>query len=269
MVLEYILSAKNARDEPYKLLPVTMLYMSVGVAVYLLIPGLGVTPLMLALIPLLPLMLRLLMWEEKNEEISLRRHTSGFFEYHQLLLESFAFVFVGAMLATTIWYQVLPADASANAFGPEMKEIGAIQDRVTATNAGTGNILKSDFFSLVFWNNMQVLALMVVFSLLYGVGSLYLLLWNASILGVFTAISMQKSGLLGFFIAFLGLFPHGIFEVSAYFIASVAGGIFSIAIMRRKKLDRPELLMVLLDVGFLIALSVLLLFIGAVFESSY
>jgi uncharacterized membrane protein SpoIIM required for sporulation len=275
MVLEYLLTPKSARHEPYKLLPATMLFYSAGVAVYLLIPGITASPIVFTLIPLLPLMLRLLLWEEKSEEEGFRR-SSGFFAYHGLLLESFAFVFVGAMLASTFWYAVLPPDAAAHAFSEQVKEIALIKGAVNSGSAGTGNVLRPEFFTFLSAHNLQVLALMFLFSLLYGVGSLYLLLWNASILGVFTATKMAQSAsqtgvpgiITGFFGAFAGLLPHGMFEVSAYFVASIAGGIFSIAVMRRD-MSRPELVKIVLDVAFLAAVSVVLLLIGAVIESSY
>jgi uncharacterized membrane protein SpoIIM required for sporulation len=271
MVLEHIFSMRNIREEPYKLLPLTMLHLSVGVAVYLLLPSLGSSHLVFTLFPLLPIMLRLLYWEERAEEVSLSRHDTNFFEYHRLLLESFSFIFVGAMLATTIWFVALPYGARASVFDREMNEIELIQRTVseTAATGVTGHATKPDFFSLLFWHNLQVLAIIFAFNIFYGVGSTYLLLWNASILGVFTGICMQEHGYLaGFLGSFLGLLPHGIFEVSAYFVASIAGGILSVAIMRRR-IERPELKLVALDAAFLTAISIILLFIGALVESSY
>ena len=269
MVLEYILTPKSARREPYKLLPATMLFFSVGIAVFLLIPGLRVTPIFFSLIPLLPLMLRLLVWEERTEEALVRKN-AGFFAYHRVLLEAYAFIFVGAMLATVIWSVALPEGASRDVFSDQTKEIEAIRTTVTDPYAsGTGSAIKPDFFAFLVGHNMQVLAFMFLFSLLYGVGSLYLLLWNASILGVFIAMRIKAQGIMsGFLGGFLGLLPHGIFEVSAYFVASIAGGILSIAVMRRH-LDRPELKTVLMDVLFLAAVSVVLLIIGSFIESSY
>lgn len=270
MVLECLISPKNAAEEPYKLLPVTMLFVSVGIAVYLLIPGLNAGFLMFALIPLLPLMLQMLSHEERSEEQGIRRHDVSFLTYHGLLIESYTFVFVGAMLACAIWYAVLPPDVAKTVFSGEISEIGAIQTTVADVMAATGHVAaSSDFFSMLFWHNMQVLGLMFAFSILYGVGSLYLLLWNASVLGVFTGMRIAKDGLPGFFNAFLGLLPHGMFEISAYFIASIAGGILSIAVMRHRSIERPELKLVLLDAVFLSAVAVVLLFIGALVESSY
>lgn len=279
LVLECILSPKSARKQPYKLLGVSFLFFSAGVLVYLAIPGLNGSPLIFALLPFLPLMFRLLIWEEKEEEAELRRHESGFFDYHKILLESYAYIFLGAIIASVIWYSVLmqySPDTAHKAFGNELDEISSIAYTVNQTDAATGNVIRPDFFSLLFGHNMQVLALMLLFSLLYGVGSLYLLLWNASVIGVFISQSMIESwtlygatgALYGLASAFLGLIPHGIFELSAYFVASIAGGVFSVAIMRRH-LERPELKSVLFDSFVLVLISIALLLVGALVESSY
>ncbi len=269
MVLECILSPKCARKQPHKLLAVSFIFFSAGVLVYLAIPGLNGTPLIFALLPFLPLVFRLLIWEEKEEEASLRRHESGFFDYHHILLESYAYIFLGAIISSAFWYSILPSDVAQKAFGNEIDEISAIAYTVNQTGAATSNFIRPDFFSLLFGHNMQVLALMLLFSLLYGVGSLYLLLWNASVIGIFVAQGIAANGLVaGLAGTFLGLVPHGIFELSAYFVASIAGGIFSVAIMRRH-LERPELKTVLLDSFLLVLVSIVLLLIGAFVESSY
>lgn len=243
--------------------------------VYLAIPGLNGTPLIFTLLPFMPLMFRMLIWEEKEEEAQLRRHESGFFDYHKVLLESYAYIFVGAILASMIWYGVLmqvSPEIAHNAFENEVQEIVAISNTVNQSSASTANVLRSDFFDFfgfLFGHNIQVLALMLLFSLLYGVGSLYLLLWNASVIGIFIAQRVFELGIInGLLGSFLGLLPHGMFELSAYFVASIAGGIFSVAVMRRH-LERPELRKVLLDSFFLLLLSVGLVFIGALIESSY
>ncbi|MFA6330139.1 MAG: stage II sporulation protein M [Candidatus Micrarchaeia archaeon] len=269
VVLECILSPKCARRQPHKLFAVSFIFFSAGVLVYLAIPGLNGTPLIFTLLPFLPLMFRLLIWEEKEEEASLRRHETGFFDYHRILLQSYAYIFLGAIIASIFWYSILPSEVAHKAFDNEIDEISAISYTVNQTSVATGNAIRPDFLSLLVSHNMQVLALMLLFSLLYGVGSLYLLLWNASVIGVFVAQGIAQNGLMaGLFGSFLGLIPHGIFELSAYFVASVAGGIFSVAIMRRH-LERPELKSVLSDSFVLVLFSIVLLFIGALVESSY
>jgi len=282
LVLECILSPKCARKQPVKLLGVSFIFFSAGVLVYLAIPGLNGTPLIFTLLPFLPLVFRLLIWEEKEEEAGLRRHETGFFDYHNVLLQSYAYIFLGAIIASVFWYCLLiqfSPDTAHNAFDNEISEISAIAYAVNQTGAATANAIRPDFFSLLFGHNMQVLALMLLFSLLYGVGSLYLLLWNASVIGVFIATAICAAGpivdassMLNVFFsalnAFFGLLPHGIFELSAYFVASIAGGVFSVAIMRRH-LERPELKSVLFDSFVLVLIAIALLFVGALVESSY
>jgi len=51
-------------------------------------------------------------------------------------------------------------------------------------------------------------------------------------------------------------------------VASIAGGVFSVAIMRRH-LERPELKSVLFDSFVLVLIAIALLFLGAIVESAY
>lgn len=74
---------------------------------------------------------------------------------------------------------------------------------------------------------------------------------------------------MGAVYGFLGLLPHGIFELSAYFLASIAGGLFSMEFMKRG-FSKPDLFRhVFFEVIILLILSVLVLGIGAWIEASY
>ena len=81
-----------------------------------------------------------------------------------------------------------------------------------------------------------------------GIGAIFILTWNASVIGVAMGnfIKSQLSNVtssLGFFsassylhVASLGLlryFTHGLLEIAAYFITGLAGGILSVAIIKK------------------------------------
>ncbi|MEM0476004.1 MAG: stage II sporulation protein M, partial [Candidatus Norongarragalinales archaeon] len=153
---------------------------------------------------------------------------------------------------------------NASVFGDQLAEVKAIQGFA----AQTARVFSEAKFWTLFNHNLQVLALMFLFCLIYGVGSVYLLLWNASVIGVVVGAKVKTVGFSGFLTGFLGLFPHGVFEVAAYFIASIAGGILSMAMVRAQR-NKRELPMLALDVCVLAVVSIALLAVGAAVESSY
>ncbi len=291
MVLEYIISPREASHKPWELFIVSFLFVSFGVLTQLLIPSLQGSVIIFALIPLIPLFFFALLTDEaaeehydmmkeeieswkkvlkvvKDEELS---HLSPFaighrfkriLRVHKALIELFAFVFLGSIAAYAFWFAILPKDISYNMFFQQLQEIHTLKDLVT------GQIFSSGRFEFLLDHNLQVLGLMFAFSIVYGIGALYLLLWNASIIGVILGERMIEKGLLGLVLGFLGLVPHGIFEIAAYLVAALAGGILSISIMRSSN-KKTFFRYLLEDVGLLVFLALALLAIGALIESSY
>lgn len=291
MVLEYIISPREASNKPWELVVVSFLFVSFGVLTQLLIPSLQGSIIIFALIPLIPLFFFALLNDEaaeehydimkeeieswkkvlkvvKSEELS---HLSPFalghrfrriVRVHKALIELFAFVFLGAIAAYTFWFAILPKEISYNMFLQQLQEIHTLKDLVTAQVFSPGR------FDFLLNHNLQVLGLMFAFSIVYGIGALYLLLWNASIIGVILGERLVEKGFFGLIFGFLGLVPHGIFEITAYLVAALAGGILSISIMRSSN-KKTFFRYLLEDVGLLVLLALALLVIGALIESSY
>ncbi|MFA6048748.1 MAG: stage II sporulation protein M [Candidatus Micrarchaeia archaeon] len=264
MVLELLVSPHKAKREPWDLAILAFVFVSVGVGLRVMLPSMDGSPVVFAMVPAIPLLWTLLVREEREDE-EFHRHNRGFFDYHADLIEIFGFFFIGASIAYTAWYVLLPPETAAAVFESQLDEIKLVQG---AMSAATAAAFKPETFQLLFYHNLQVLALMFVFSLVYGIGSIYLLLWNASVIGVFVGTYVHSGGLAGVINAILGLIPHGSLEIIAYFIASISGGILSVAIARHRW-QHPEFKYVMLDVLLLAAVSVILLVLGALLESSY
>ncbi|MFW6009318.1 MAG: stage II sporulation protein M, partial [archaeon] len=132
-------------------------------------------------------------------------------------------------------------------------------------------------FQHIFFNNLGVLIFIFLTSFIFGAGSIFILAWNASIIGVFIGDSLHRtanylSGKMIF--AYLidipkiigPLLVHGVFEFAGFFCAAIAGGVISVAILRHKINSKP--FAIVMKDGFeLIFLSVLLIIIGALLES--
>jgi uncharacterized membrane protein SpoIIM required for sporulation len=273
MVLDVLLPPMRALREPWLIALAAVVFVSFGVAVELLLPSVRASALIFAMVPAIPLVWTLLMHEERREENICYRFASPlagerkFIECHSRLILVFAWFFFGAVIAYTAWYSVLPDAANQTVFGDQLAEVKLVQGFA----AQTARVFSEAKFWTLFSHNLTVLALMFVFCLVYGVGSVYLLLWNASIIGVVIGSHVKIDGALGFATGFLGLFPHGIFEVAAYFLASIAGGVVSMAMTRiaRGKCPKREIPLLAMDCLILVAASLALLAIGSAIESSY
>ena len=270
MVLDVLLPPRRALREPWLIAVVSALFVSFGIAVQLLIPSLHGSAVIFAMVPAIPLVWTLLMHEERCEENACYRFSSPlagerkFFEYHERLILVFAWFFLGAIVAYTAWFAALPTQSGNAVFSDQLSEVKAIQGLA----AGTGRVFNEGRFFTLLAHNLQVLALMFAFCVVYGVGSIYLLLWNASIIGVVIGAKIKLEGFGGFATGFLGLFPHGVFEVAAYFVASIAGGVLSMA-LARFKCNKREMPMLVMDIVVLSVISLILLVIGSAIESSY
>lgn len=121
----------------------------------------------------------------------------------------------------------------------------------------SGSFINPEAFALILANNLGVVVLTLVLSLLYGAGAVLVLSWNASTLGVFFA-SLGTSALI--------YVPHASLEFFGFFSAAVAGGLISAAI-EKHEFGTPGFSRVLKDVGLLILLSVIFIVIGALVES--
>ncbi len=128
---------------------------------------------------------------------------------------------------------------------------------------------------------MKVLTFCIVFSLFYGAGAIFILAWNGSVIATamgnfirenlsvytgFIGLNGASAYLHTFSISLLRYSIHGIPEIGAYFIASLAGGILSVAIInndfRTKKFEK-----IIFDTSNLILLSIAVLLASAFVEA--
>jgi len=260
MVLELIVSPKSARSDPLDFFFLALLFISFAVPVHLFIPTLKASVIIFTLIPSIPVMLSLFLQEEERQEKALRRIKRFSFEYHKPVLAALIFYFLGAVVGYALWYVILPPNVSAKVFADQIIEINSLK------GAFTGGFFDARHFLSLLSHNLVVLGVMFLFSIMYGIGALYTLLWNASIVAVLVG-SQLRTSMVGGLAAAAAILPHGAPEISGYIVASLAGGILSAA-LARGHYKRMEFKYVLLDVVLLAIISVLLIAIGAAIEAS-
>jgi uncharacterized membrane protein SpoIIM required for sporulation len=193
---------------------------------------------------------------------------------HSKAISFLIMLFMGMIIAFSLWYTLLPAQTANSLFKVQTQMIINLNQQVT------GNATNITLFSKIFLNNLKVLIFCILFSFLYGAGAIFILTWNASVIGVAignfvrTHISTY-AGQLGlssisayFYAASMGLLRyslHGIPEILAYFVAGLAGGIISVAVIKHnyttKAFER-----ILLDSSDLIIGAIFILFMAALIE---
>jgi len=208
--------------------------------------------------------------EKKAAEIS------GTFERikeHRKALWAFLWLFVGFVVAFSFWYILLPTTDAYKAPIETYCQINrpgnvdecfaqyGLKDVPASTQFATTN---GERLFLIFTNNIYVLIFTLVFSLIFGAGVIFILVWNASVIAAAIAI-FTKAELSALPLALMRYFIHGIPEIAAYFVAALAGGIISIAVIRRD-LESEKFWEILHDSLNLIIIAVVVLFLAAFME---
>ncbi|MFH1506736.1 MAG: stage II sporulation protein M [archaeon] len=275
MVLESLISPFKAEAGPKRMMLYGFIYCSIAIALSWTIfkAYASLLAVFLTTMACVPLMYNTLKMEEEKDLTDLEE--KALIKEHAKALRFFMYLFIGITLAVVLWYVVLPASTTSILFDTQQKTINAINSRVTGFATSQVSI-----FIKIFLNNIKVMVFCILFSFLYGAGAIFILTWNASVIGTAIgnfirqnlAVAADKIGAsqtaFYFQIITLGLFKysiHGIPEILAYFTAGLAGGIISVAIIRHdfgtRKLEH-----ILLDSADLILLSVFILFIAGILE---
>tara|TARA_Y100000310_G_C20660268_1_gene804361 strand:- start:250 stop:1083 length:834 start_codon:yes stop_codon:yes gene_type:complete len=269
MVLESLFSAKTAERKPWNLFFLGFLYTSVAMwlSLWIFKSHASLVMVFLTVLAAVPLMYSTLLLEEEKD---MQGYSESYLlKEHGKALSFFVFLFLGATLAFTFWYVVLPADITLQLFAVQTQTIADVNTQVTGAAVNS-----AAFFSRIFFNNLKVLIFCLIFSFLYGSGAIFILTWNASVIG--TAIGnfirsnlTADAGIFQYFeITSLGLlryFIHGIPEILAYFVGGLAAGIISIAVIRHDFTSK-RFNAVVVDASDLIVLAIAILFGAALIE---
>ncbi len=275
MVLESLISPLKAEKKPWEMFFLGIIYSSVAIVLSLWIfeKHASLIFVFLTVMACIPLIYRTIKLEEKKSLVIDKEKT--LLKEHSKVLYFLILLFVGVTLSVALWYVFSPADLVSNLFDVQQKTIIGINTSVTGQA-----VQQFHLFTKIFFNNMKVLTFCLLFAFVYGVGAIFILTWNASVIGVaignvIRSNLAQLSGTVGLtkiggyfnIISYsvLRYFIHGIPEIAAYFIGGLAGSIISIAIIRHdfrtKKFEH-----IILDSTDLIIISVLFLLIAALIE---
>jgi uncharacterized membrane protein SpoIIM required for sporulation len=276
MVLESLISPFKAERKPSHMIFFGALYASIAIFLSLWIfkEEASMVVVFLTVLATVPLMYRTIKYEEekevkiKREWLILKEHTNA--------LKFFIALFLGCVLAFSIWFIFLPYGTIQNLFSTQLHTINVINNKVTGdVVANSSGIL----FNIIA-NNFKVLFFCVFFSFFYGAGAIFILTWNASVISaaIGTYIRNEIGQIAGGFgfnliasyfqIISVGLFrymTHGLLEILAYFVGGLAGGLISVAMIRHNVGDK-KFNKVLLDALVLLVIAIGITVIAGLIE---
>ncbi len=213
----------------------------------------GLFSVLFTVIPSVSFITLLLKKEEKMEEEYVKEHyEKAFWIRHEKDLTVMLLFFAGLTLSFAVWAYILPE----NFFQVQLQKINEIHGISGAAS------YKYYTFTQILNNNLQVMFFSFLFSFIFGSGAIFIIAWNASILGVY--IGQLAESLWGIPIVGLSFVPHGLPEIAGYICAGLAGGIMSAMIIRKNTKHIKEI--VAFDSIKLLILGTFLIFIAAIIE---
>ncbi len=258
-MLEGLISIKEAIKNPSWVFVISgvVSFICLIVAILVFETSIGLFTSLLITLAMTPFMLNLVRYEEeRDEQLAETFKDMNFMERHRDILIIYTAFFCGLVLSMTIAYVVLPNNISQRMFMDQITEINKIRGKITFSDTLVGIVT----------NNVGVLFLSFLLSFLFGAGAILILAWNGSILAAaIGSIAKSAGGVKAIPVAALPFLPHGMFEILAYFIGGIAGGLVSAAIMRRKS---GNFKFVMRDSMDLMLVSVFLLIIAGLIESA-
>jgi len=271
MVLESIIDPHNAEKKPWHVFFIAIIFTFIAIFVSNVLFPSEISILTIAFITILfvPFFQHLFSIEEKKDEAEAEgKIREGILQRHKQIIIIFSYFFLGIIVATSFVYIFFPGHAE-KLFTLQTKTLESISTQAT------GRAVFDTAFWRILTNNTSVLLLIFLTSILFASGAIFILAWNASVIGVFVGLFIESlietgmsTGVAYLYGVPLGLgqiIIHGLPEVVAYFLVSIAGGILSVAIVR-EKFNTPEFKEVFKDAFIFFIVAEFLIILAAWLE---
>jgi uncharacterized membrane protein SpoIIM required for sporulation len=267
-MLESLVSFKEITKRPYLMFPWAFamgsiaIFISIQVSYRVIISSISFDPtgLFAVLFVILPssyFITHLLKKEELLEEEYIREHHEKFFWVrHEKDIMIMMFFFLGLTMAFAFWSFIMPESL----FQVQIAKINQITGGSGVTGAA---INQGEMFSRILTNNLQVMGFSLLFSFIFGAGVVFIIAWNASILGIYVGAKLSET-VWHIPVVTLGFLPHGIPEIAGFVCAGLAGGLLSAALIRNR--DMHMLKIIGMDSAKIMGIAISLIFMAAAIE---
>jgi uncharacterized membrane protein SpoIIM required for sporulation len=275
-MLESLINPKKAERKPWEMFFIGLIYASLSLLLVhwffssdaILSQDSGILIVTFCVMFSLPFMYFIIRREEKNDEIE----EGSVWKIHKDAIYALMWLFLGFVVAFSFWYIILQNNSLFNAqIGiycsiNSPNNVNGCITQYASGNQVSGAVSASSpiQFVSILENNVLVMIFTLLLSLVFGAGAIFILAWNASVIaasiGIFTRYNLVDIplGIARYMI-------HGFPEISAYFIAALAGGIFGVGVARHGIKNRM-FAKVAQHVALLILISIALLVIAGLME---
>jgi uncharacterized membrane protein SpoIIM required for sporulation len=258
-MLENILKPDWLERKPRFAFLIGLIYSMIGIlAAYIVFPSSqGIASIAFLSILLIPSLSSVMAIEEVQDTTEKKFTLRQIFSDHADVLEIYFMLFLGIFLAYALFSLKFPNLLVSGVFDSQLRIIGV----------NVGQAIGGLQFYSILMNNLKILFIFLVLSLIFGAGSILFLAWNASVWGVvFGYMATHYTNAFDkFFGVFLKVMPHMFLEAGAYFFAIVAGGIMSQAVLREKATSK-KFNYVMKDGFIFMTVSIILLILAALSE---
>ena len=276
-MLEFLVNPKKAERKPWEMLIIGFFYAAVSIAIATFLfnksPALSkyssIFIVTFTTIFSLPFMYFLIKLEEKKE-IKIKEERTLMKE-HGKALSALLFLFLGFTIAFALAFILMPKGLVDTNFKAQLETYcsinpGDLKNCEGIGGAVTGQNIKSNLGSAssILVNNIFVMITILVFSFLFGAGAIFILAWNASVIGVAIGL-FSRGSITNMPASLLRYLVHGIPEIAAYFVAALAGGIISVAMIKHG-FGKKQFWRVMRDSLDLIIIALVILIIAAILE---
>ncbi|MBI2971149.1 MAG: stage II sporulation protein M [Candidatus Aenigmarchaeota archaeon] len=268
MVLESLLNPRSAAGKQLDILVVSVMYTFIALFfAYQLFPQesslLTISMVTIVFVPFF----QKLFEEDEAVENSCAKPAGNLLVRHKETMLAFSAFFLGVVVATSFAYIFFPSHSSA--FSLQSQTLRSIT---------SGGVTEAGGFAKYFINNSQVMVLVFILSVVFGAGAIFILAWNASVIGVFAGTLVQSLAtkgippaaafVYGLPVSLSSIALHGVPEIMAYFVAGLAGGILSVGIIR-ENIHSNEFRLVLKDAVKLLLVAEFLIVFAAWLEAFF
>ena len=196
-MIEMFIKPRRAERDPWEMFFIGLLYSAIALSLVgfifandnVLKQYGGVLTVTFTVLCCMPFVYYLIKLEEgKDVEIS---EEGDLVKEHWKALKALMWLFFGLVVGFSLWYILFPEQNNVN-FNAQIETFCAInrpdsyQQCLIEKGARvpiTGQVTRIDMLLSIFANNVYVLIFTLIFSLALGAGAIFILVWNASVIG--------------------------------------------------------------------------------------
>jgi len=254
--LSAILKPETIKKQPTNAVFIAALMIGVGfVSAFFIFPAeFSISIISFSSLFMLPFVIRML--ETERMKKGQKSKFTQIFNRHHSIIIFFIFIFIGMSIEYTLLFGFVPPDIGNIAFEQQLNLV---------LRAPVGYFVNMEIFWEIVTNNLRLVFVCMLLSVFYGVGAIFILNYNSSIVGMIYGASIRSIIWGATYPVFpnpLWYLPHIILEVTAYLFASIAGAMMYRAI----KLGERSYNAFMRDSMIFLALSIALIFIAGYVE---